>query len=170
VPLAGLSDTPDLAAHGQSVSRKTIAEVPLTGLSSVIAVSVSKKSNGRSLHKIGSDCRSQPNSIRSRLRRFDSAQGFVFHVHISHHCVCLRNIFVPRCLHPLLCGSDPEHCMAHRRSLRAGRCAFLNASVICKWCVINVAACTTESPHTDFLATDVFAVFRFTQPMKGNTR
>jgi len=27
-------DTPDLAAHGQSVSRKTIAEVPLTGLSS----------------------------------------------------------------------------------------------------------------------------------------
>ena len=27
-------DTPDLAAHGQSVSRKTVAEVPLTGLSS----------------------------------------------------------------------------------------------------------------------------------------
>ena len=30
-------DTPDLAAHGQSVSRKTIAEVPLTGLSSLVS-------------------------------------------------------------------------------------------------------------------------------------
>jgi hypothetical protein len=27
------ADTPDLAAQGQSVSRKTVAEVPLTGLS-----------------------------------------------------------------------------------------------------------------------------------------
>jgi hypothetical protein len=34
------ADTPNLAAQGQSVSRKTVAEVPLTGLSSSMGAAV----------------------------------------------------------------------------------------------------------------------------------
>jgi hypothetical protein len=47
------ADTPNLAAQGQSVSRKTVAEVPLTGLSFGVCTGALIQGNAISGNRLG---------------------------------------------------------------------------------------------------------------------